>query len=493
MNTNLTPIEAFRYLSQQQPYLPAIRSGNEEWCYAALWKRTCDLTYAINEMDTTRRAVGLFIGLDLDYFTGAHAIWLAGRTVVLLKEEWTPSDIRSVIQQAEICLILHGERTPFILSGVPNIRTSDFLSRMQSPLPFLIDPDSLPPITAVPIICSITPTKGISGVSCKIVNYTKNNLYLMTEDTPAMMKVNDTLSVSSQMLELSRIVLPDVALHPHFIVLFPQQLQPENELLDMLDLQATSDYSSWPQDIDSDDAETDGVLEVSLSISEKISKLSVPYVHATIDMPLTKANLSYNAMLELHSWLRTSFDWSPHIDGLFGQNVTAHSLARNILGVSPRAHASDTRNTSKALGFSNVPMNDYEDIEMQAPETEISLPSINLPSIPDNAFVKTTSSRKRRRNTRTLSVLVEPPREQESLIPISILSPSLVPLPASPAHFSTYPDIGMAPFESWSGKKAGFTRPWCYARIANITFICSLASGCYDDKSIHFKFTCRSF
>jgi len=463
MYSSLTPIEAFRHFVETIPYSPAIRSDGVEWSYAALWNRVCDLTGAIDELDSTGSPVGLFLGLGLDYIVGAHAIWLSGRTVVVLKEDLTPSDLKATIRETDVSLVLHAGNIPFSISGDLRLRTLNVIPRNQDLSPTLSPPQSLRSIDRIPIVCSITPLIGMNGVFRKIENLTKSSLFLVTEECQSLVKIDDRLWISSPILELSRVVLPEVILHPDF-------LRPEDDLISFIELYPPDEHSSWPQDVGGLDLGSDGILELAMTIAEQISKLSNTSGPISTDVPLIQTNLNYDGMLKLHSWLRTSYDWVGDLDTLFVQDVTPISLARRVLGLIPPAFNRLRDVDDATLGPDRLPNT------MGEPRTCNMLPPVNPGSLggvgreysdqdttntPESDIGSEGNKRGRRQPRRRLTIIVSPWWEKESPIAVSAPSPREIPLPPSPrpvfksAKRTAYPDIGMAPFEVWSGKKAG--------------------------------------
>lgn len=58
----ITPTEALLEVAKQHPFLVAVRSGEDQWSYAALWARVRQIADRIHDLDDTRHPVGLYTG-----------------------------------------------------------------------------------------------------------------------------------------------------------------------------------------------------------------------------------------------------------------------------------------------------------------------------------------------------------------------------------------------------------------------------------------------
>lgn len=58
----ITPTEALLEAAKQHPFLVAVRSGEDQWSYAALWARVRQLADEIHNLDDTRNPIGLYMG-----------------------------------------------------------------------------------------------------------------------------------------------------------------------------------------------------------------------------------------------------------------------------------------------------------------------------------------------------------------------------------------------------------------------------------------------
>lgn len=56
----ITPTEALLEVAKQHPFLVAVRSGEYQWSYAALWARIRQIADRIHDLDDTRNPVGLY-------------------------------------------------------------------------------------------------------------------------------------------------------------------------------------------------------------------------------------------------------------------------------------------------------------------------------------------------------------------------------------------------------------------------------------------------
>ncbi|OCH85045.1 hypothetical protein OBBRIDRAFT_740568 [Obba rivulosa] len=58
----LTPTEVLLQVAKSRPFATAIRSGKTEWSYAALWQRVRELANKIDELETSGRPIGIYMG-----------------------------------------------------------------------------------------------------------------------------------------------------------------------------------------------------------------------------------------------------------------------------------------------------------------------------------------------------------------------------------------------------------------------------------------------
>lgn len=61
-NSLITPTEALLEGAKQHPFLVAVRTGGDEWSYAALWARVRQIANKIHDLDDTRNPIGLYTG-----------------------------------------------------------------------------------------------------------------------------------------------------------------------------------------------------------------------------------------------------------------------------------------------------------------------------------------------------------------------------------------------------------------------------------------------
>ena len=57
----VTPTEALLEVAKYHPSLVAVRSGGDQWSYAALWARVTQIADKIHDLDETRNPVGLYM------------------------------------------------------------------------------------------------------------------------------------------------------------------------------------------------------------------------------------------------------------------------------------------------------------------------------------------------------------------------------------------------------------------------------------------------
>ena len=78
---------------------------------------------------------------------------------------------------------------------------------------------------------------------------------------------------------------------------------------------------------------------VAESIAKEIGKLSKATKAVPTDVPLMLAGLNSITVIQLHFWLQTEYDYEEDMSRLFGEDVTAEVIARDIRGISTKAEA----------------------------------------------------------------------------------------------------------------------------------------------------------
>jgi acyl-CoA synthetase (AMP-forming)/AMP-acid ligase II len=128
--------------------------------------------------------------LEVDYVAASHAIWHSGRTVVFLSTKWTPEVLEVVLARSFVSLVLHGEATPPPLSKAFAVSTIDL---MDAPSAQAYFPAPMPSeiVARIPVICSITPTSGSTGVPKSIVYPMKRSLSVLMEESTTLLKPRD--------------------------------------------------------------------------------------------------------------------------------------------------------------------------------------------------------------------------------------------------------------------------------------------------------------
>lgn len=205
----VTPTEALLEVAKQHPTLIAVRSEEDQWSYAALWARVRQIANEIHDLDETRNPVGLYTecahsisscsvsrdinpatSLEVDYVAAAHAIWLSGRTVVFLSSKWTPEVLQTILERANVRLVLFGTSEPPAVPGVRAVSTYSLVDSATPPSHVL--PPSLDEVVeTVPRICSITPTSGSTGVPKSIVYPMRRSLAVLSEESSVHFKAMD--------------------------------------------------------------------------------------------------------------------------------------------------------------------------------------------------------------------------------------------------------------------------------------------------------------
>lgn len=57
-----TPTEALLQVAKQHPFKAAVKSGKDEWSYAALWARVRQIADKITDLGDAGNAIGLHMG-----------------------------------------------------------------------------------------------------------------------------------------------------------------------------------------------------------------------------------------------------------------------------------------------------------------------------------------------------------------------------------------------------------------------------------------------
>lgn len=210
-----------------------------------------------------------------------------------------------------------------------------------------------------------------------------------------------------------------------------------------------------------------------MSIAERVAILSKSYRPVPIDMPLDIPHLDEDAINHLYTWLRTSYDWEGTMDRLFEQDVTPETLAYEIVDAWDCVAYPGLQGYTWAVEDSNE-VNPIQEVDlgdgiwderdgvMRSPED----PQQQIPTICVSPVVEDTPSslgepvrnKRTRRTHKDLPNLHLSPNETRKDFLRVPSSPTLLFSPP-PAYASTTTDdlnIGMAPYEVWSGKKAGF-------------------------------------
>ena len=206
-NNTVTPTEALLRVARTRPFAPAVRHRSSTWSYAALWARVRELAKHIEKLDQSLGPVGLHMGyvfsrsrplaypsdpgsnsLEIDYVAAAHATWLTGRTTVVLSPKWSPDVMSAILERSQVTLVLYGNTKPCAMS-VQTVCTTDLVD--AKPPTVCPPPASYEAVRKVPVICSITPTSGSTGVPKSIVYPMKRALSTLDEESSTLLKPRD--------------------------------------------------------------------------------------------------------------------------------------------------------------------------------------------------------------------------------------------------------------------------------------------------------------
>ncbi|CCM03474.1 uncharacterized protein FIBRA_05607 [Fibroporia radiculosa] len=94
----------------------------------------------------------------------------------------------------------------------------------------------------------------------------------------------------------------------------------------------------------------DRKAEVAMAIAEQVATLSFSRRPISIDSPLMLASLDPATVVQLNSWLQARFDWQDEKRLLFDEEITAESLAQDVVD-----RGRDKRNALQASRLLNSP------------------------------------------------------------------------------------------------------------------------------------------
>ena len=144
--------------------------------------------------------------LEIDYVAAAHAIWLTGRTTVVLSPKWSQDIMNAILERTHVKLVLYGNTKPCPMS-VQTICTTELIDpRAPTVCP---PPASYEAVQKVPIICSVTPTSGSTGVPKSIVYPMRRALSTLDEESSTILKPRD-----GQWLRGGTVSLPPLSVLP---------------------------------------------------------------------------------------------------------------------------------------------------------------------------------------------------------------------------------------------------------------------------------------
>lgn len=128
------------------------------------------------------------LSLEIDCVTAAHAIWLAGRTIVVLTPKWSQDVMGAIFERTGVKLVLYGNTRP---SPMP-VQTVCTLELIDPQSPTVCPPPaSYEAVHKVPVICSVTPTSGSTGVPKSITYFMNRALSTLNEESSTLLMPKD--------------------------------------------------------------------------------------------------------------------------------------------------------------------------------------------------------------------------------------------------------------------------------------------------------------
>ncbi len=218
-----------------------------------------------------------------------------------------------------------------------------------------------------------------------------------------------------------------------------------------------------------------------MSIAEQVATLNKSTRPGSIDMPLDLSHWDAAAMTQLHHWLRTCYDWEGSVERLFEMDITPESLAYEIVsgweyvdhpGLQGYTWAVEDSSSDEVNAIEEVDLGDgaWEDCDGSSGTSAVSIPGPELeipricvaPVVEDPpCILGETHKKSSRRTPMGLPALqLDLSSKGTSRGFLDVPSPSSIfsPPPGSATKGVDDMNIGMAPYEVWSGKKAGFVR-----------------------------------
>ncbi|KZT02788.1 uncharacterized protein LAESUDRAFT_716574 [Laetiporus sulphureus 93-53] len=167
----------------------------------------------------------------------------------------------------------------------------------------------------------------------------------------------------------------------------------------------------------------DRVAEVAMTISDHFASSSNSGRPIPIDAPLMLGRLSPTDVVNLQSWLQARFDWNDDRRLLFDEEISAERIASDIV-----------------KGGEGDPGGIFND-----PTAWLAGPASNGPTLAETASAELEQ-------LVAESSQIKPSIAMHDEMDSSIIAARHTPPPACDAH-EAVPDIGMATYESWTGKR----------------------------------------
>ncbi|KAH9923898.1 uncharacterized protein B0H18DRAFT_1013964 [Fomitopsis serialis] len=187
------------------------------------------------------------------------------------------------------------------------------------------------------------------------------------------------------------------------------------------------------------EADQGQITEIAMAIAEQLATMTNASQPVVTDEPLMLASLEPARVVSLHTWLRDRYEWDDPNRMMFDEDVTAQDLARDIVTAREETGAAEEED-------------DFEESFKTAAEFMAS-PSIWVSDT--RGTIRTVHAATPRINTTmetfpSIALRLSPERGYETPL-------RSAPVPVTASKYlsgQATVDIGMAPYESWTGKRS---------------------------------------